>query len=56
MPARLYSREGLKPGERILGPAMITEYTAATVLPPGASALVDGFGNLVISVWDGVAG
>ena len=56
VPARLYSREGLKPGERILGPAMITEYTAATVLPPGASALVDGFGNLVISVWDGVAG
>ena len=29
---------------------MITEYTAATLLPPGASALVDGFGNLVIDV------
>jgi hypothetical protein len=29
---------------------MITEYTSATVLPPGATANVDGFGNLVISV------
>jgi hypothetical protein len=34
---------------------MITEYTAATVLPPGSSALVDGFGNLVINFQDGGA-
>jgi hypothetical protein len=29
---------------------MITEYTSATVLPPGCIAQVDGFGNLVISI------
>jgi N-methylhydantoinase A len=50
VPARLYRREGLVPGDMIQGPAMITEYTSATVLPPGCSAQVDGFLNLVISV------
>ncbi len=50
MPARLYRREGLVPGDVIQGPAMITEYTSATVLPPGCCAQVDGFMNLVISV------
>jgi len=50
MPARLYRREGLAPGDGIHGPAMITEYTSATVLPPGCHAQVDGFLNLVISV------
>ena len=29
---------------------MMTEYTAATLLPPGCSAQVDGFGNLVIAI------
>jgi N-methylhydantoinase A len=47
---RFYRRDGLQPGDRIDGPAMVTEYTAATVLPPGATAHVDGFGNLLISV------
>lgn len=46
---RLYRREGLVPGDCIRGPAMITEYTSATVLPPGARAEVDAFGNLVIT-------
>jgi N-methylhydantoinase A len=45
-----YKRDGLVAGDLIRGPAMITEYTAATVLPPGDSAVVDGFGNLVISI------
>lgn len=55
-PTRFYNREKLTPGERISGPAMITEYTAATLLPPGASAQVDGFGNLVIDVNEEVRG
>ena len=50
MPARHYKREGLTPGDEIRGPAIITEYTSATVLPPGCSAHVDGYRNLVISV------
>jgi N-methylhydantoinase A len=49
-PTRFYNREKLVPGDRIPGPAMITEYTAATLLPPGSSVQVDGFGNLVIAV------
>jgi N-methylhydantoinase A len=46
----LLRREFLVPGDVIRGPAMITEYTAATVLAPGDSAQVDGFGNLVITI------
>jgi N-methylhydantoinase A len=53
--SRFYSRDGMRPGDVVRGPAMITEYTAATVLPPESSALVDGFGNLVINVKDGGA-
>jgi N-methylhydantoinase A len=50
MTARLYHREQLHPGDAIDGPAMITEYSSATVLPPGCRAVVDAFGNLVIAV------
>jgi N-methylhydantoinase A len=45
----LYRRDSLVPGDMVHGPAMITEYTAATVLPPDGVAAVDGFGNLVIT-------
>jgi N-methylhydantoinase A len=48
--SRLYRREQLEPGMAVRGPAMITEYSSATVLPPGFTAEVDGFGNLVIAV------
>jgi N-methylhydantoinase A len=50
LPTRYYRREGLAPGDAIHGPAMITEYTSATALPPGCCAQVDGFGNLIISI------
>ena len=50
LPTRHYRREGLAPGDSIHGPAMITEYTSATALPPGCCAQVDGFGNLVLSI------
>jgi N-methylhydantoinase A len=54
-PARFYKRELLVPGDSIAGPAMITEYTAATLLPTGCLARVDGLGNLVIEIGeDGV--
>ena len=48
--SNLYRREHLSPGDLIHGPAMITEYTSAAVLPPACSAQVDGYGNLVIAV------
>jgi N-methylhydantoinase A len=50
LPTRFYKRDGLRPGDAFEGPAMITEYTAATVLPPGDSLRVDAFGNLVVTV------
>jgi len=49
-PTQFYRREKLIPGDSIAGPAMVTEYTAATLLPPGCIARVDGLGNLVIEV------
>ena len=49
-PTRIYKRELLKPGDAIPGPAMITEYTAATLLPPGCATRVDELGNLVLDM------
>lgn len=48
--SRLYRREKLVPGDAIAGPAMITEYTSATLVPPGARVTVDPWANLVIAV------
>ncbi len=53
--ARLYHREGLVPGDVVKGPAMITEYTSATVLPPDCVAAVDGYGNLIVTFAEGAA-
>ncbi len=53
--APLYRRESLVPGDIIEGPAMITEYTSATVLPPKSVAAVDGFGNLIITFAEGAS-
>ncbi len=48
--SRLYRREQLVPGDAIAGPAMITEYTSATLVPPGARVMVDPWANVVIAV------
>jgi N-methylhydantoinase A len=53
VPARFYRRDQLRAGDDLEGPAMIVEYTSATVLPPCCRAEVDGFGNLLISVAEG---
>jgi N-methylhydantoinase A len=50
LPTRLYRRDALVPGDRIPGPALITEYTSATALPPGCMAEVDGYANLIITI------
>jgi N-methylhydantoinase A len=54
-PVRFYRREKLMPGESVVGPAMVTEYTAATLLPPGCTARVDELANLVIKVGEEAA-
>ena len=43
-----YARDRLRAGNRIAGPAIVTETTGTTVIPPGHRARVDRFGNLVI--------
>jgi len=45
--AALYERERLRPGNIVVGPAVIFQLDTTTVLPPGWSATVDGWGNLV---------
>ena len=43
-----YQRESLRPGNRIEGPAIVTEFSATTVVPPNFSAVVDLYGNLIL--------
>jgi N-methylhydantoinase A len=46
--ARVYPRDALAPGDRIVGPAIIEQLDATTILEPGAKAHVDTVGNLRI--------
>lgn len=47
-PTDFYARERLRPGNRFPGPAVIAEYSATTVLPPGWRARVDAHENLLL--------
>ncbi len=42
----IYQRNRLSPGNRIVGPALVVEYTATSLIPPGIEAEVDRYGNL----------
>ncbi len=44
----LYDRSKLRAGNRILGPAVVTEYSATTVVPPNWIGRVDRTGNLIL--------
>lgn len=46
----IIKRERLLCGNRIEGPAILTEYSATTVIPPFARAEVDGYGNLAVEL------
>jgi N-methylhydantoinase A/oxoprolinase/acetone carboxylase beta subunit len=47
---RYYAREALKAGNRVEGPAVINQLDSTTVIPPGFTADVDRFGNIVITI------
>jgi N-methylhydantoinase A len=47
---RVYDRERLRAGDTFAGPAIVTEYSSATVVPPGDVLRVDELRNLVIEV------
>jgi N-methylhydantoinase A len=46
----IQSRSQLKPGRRYSGPAIITEYSATTVIPPGKKFFIDSAGNLIVTI------
>jgi N-methylhydantoinase A len=47
--AAIYARDSLKIGKKYSGPAVITEYSATTVVPPGGWFWSDKRGNLLIT-------
>jgi N-methylhydantoinase A len=47
---KIYSRDNLNPGKKYSGTAIITEYSATTVIPPGKSFHLDRPGNLIITI------
>jgi N-methylhydantoinase A len=44
------SRDALKPGKHYSGPAIITEYSATTVVPPGKRFHLDRAANLIVTI------
>lgn len=49
LPTDFYRREALHPGNQIAGPAIVTEFSATTVIPPNFSAVVDVYQNLILT-------
>jgi N-methylhydantoinase A len=47
---KIYSRDALQPGKKYSGPAIITEYSATTVIPPGERFRLDRSRNLIITI------
>jgi N-methylhydantoinase A len=48
-PTALHRREDLAPGRRLVGPALVCEYSATTLVPPRWSLVVDRQGGLRLS-------
>jgi N-methylhydantoinase A len=46
----VYARKNLRAGDRFTGPAIITEYSSTTLIPPRCTLEVDPWTNLVIEV------
>jgi N-methylhydantoinase A len=46
--AAIYARDMMKIGKKSSGPAIVTEYSATTVVPPGRNFWLDKQGNLLI--------
>ncbi len=47
---RIYDRARLRAGHVIAGPAIVDQYDSTTLVPPGATALTDSLGNLVVTL------
>jgi N-methylhydantoinase A/oxoprolinase/acetone carboxylase beta subunit len=44
----IYDRDRLAVGTSFAGPAIVEQFDATTVVPPGWHALVDRYGNLIL--------
>ena len=51
--AGIYERAKLRAGDVLKGPAVVEEEISCTVLPPGLSLRMDGWGNLVVDLEGG---
>jgi N-methylhydantoinase A/oxoprolinase/acetone carboxylase beta subunit len=47
--ATLYERDRLDVGASVAGPAVVEQFDATAVIPPGWSGQVDGYGNLILA-------
>ena len=50
VPTRFYDRAALQAGNVLEGPAIVNQYDSTTVIPPGLTARIDGFSNIVIAI------
>jgi N-methylhydantoinase A len=48
--AGIYARDQLEAGARLRAPCIVTEYSATTLIPPGAHAFVNEQGHLIIEL------
>jgi N-methylhydantoinase A len=46
----VYDRYALAPGMQLTGPAIVEERESTSVLPPGSTAAVDEYANLIVTV------
>jgi N-methylhydantoinase A len=46
----VYDRDSLAPGRKLSGPAIVTEYSATTLIPAGKQFWLDHSGNLLIRI------
>ncbi len=51
----IYERDDLACGQRVVGPAVVEEWTTTTVVPPGWALETDRLGNLVLTPAEGGA-
>jgi N-methylhydantoinase A len=49
-PAGIYERDQLVPGKRYSGPAVVTEYSATTIIPPRVRFSIDRANNFLIDM------
>jgi N-methylhydantoinase A len=50
IPATIYDREQMAAGKKLKGPAVVTEYSATTVVPTGSTFYLDRAANLIVEM------